>query len=60
MKDLCGMVQESQLEDASFEQAIDAILVLINGKYFNSKERLVDCFAFLVQEEYIQSDDRKV
>ena len=54
------MVQESQLEDASFEQAIDAILVLINGKYFNSKERLVDCFAFLVQEEYIQSDDRKV
>ena len=47
------MVQESQLEDPSFEKAIDAILVLINGKYFNDKERLVDCFAFLVQEEYI-------
>lgn len=53
LQDLCGMVLDSQLEDPSFEKAIDAILVLINGKYFNAKERLVDCFAFLVKEEYI-------
>ena len=35
-------------------------MALVNGKYFNSKEKLVECFAFLVAEDYVQSDDRKV
>lgn len=49
LADLCAMVSENQLEDESFEKALDAILTLIGQKYFNDKEKLVECFATLVE-----------
>jgi len=58
LQELCTLVTEGQLEDASFEKALDALLALVNGKYFNGKERLIECFAYLVNEEYLSSEER--
>ena len=35
-------------------------MALVNGKYFNGKERLIECFSFLVNEEYMTSEERKL
>ena len=53
LEELCSQVTESQLEDPAFELAVDAVMTLINGKYFNAKERLVSCFSNLVSEDYV-------
>ena len=36
------------------------MMSLINTKYFNGKERLIECFTFLVSEEYLTKEERKL
>jgi len=35
-------------------------MALISGKYFNGKEKVVECLAFLVSEDYLASEARKI
>ena len=35
-------------------------MTLVNGKYFNGKEKVVECFAFLMHEDFLAKEDRKL
>jgi len=30
---------------------------LLVGKYFNGKEQIVDCFTFLMKEDFVQDEE---
>ena len=36
------------------------MMSLVNGKYFIGKEKVVECFAFLMHEDFLAKEDRKL
>ena len=53
LKELCESISEDQIQHPNFIAVLDAIMKLIEGKYFNNKEQLVECMIYLVKEDFL-------
>ena len=56
LKELCESISEDQLQHPNFTGVLEALMKLLVGKYFNNKEEIVECFEFLVKEDFVQGE----
>jgi hypothetical protein len=53
-------VGDDQLQDESFTKVLQAIMALIEGKYFNCKDKIVLCLSYLVNHDFVESLDHRL
>ena len=58
LKELCSSLGEDQLQHKNFTEVVDAMMRLVMGKYFNEKEQIVECLGFLVEDDYLQDEEK--
>jgi len=57
LKELCESVDDDQLKHPNFSAVLDALMKLFKGKYFNDKEQIGECLAFLLAEDFVQDKE---